>query len=62
MLDMDSSESPVHGRQEGSAGDWNALLLSQNDRQQAEGRRVAFCDGGDGECRPERRLVGVSCG
>ena len=77
VLDMDSSESPVHGAQEGSAynghfesvcyhplflftehgdcvaatlragnvhsaEDWDALLLPELDRQQAEGKRVAF--------------------
>ena len=78
VLDMDSSESPVHGAQEGSAynghfesvcyhplflftehgdclgatlrpgnvhsaDDWdNHLLLPEIDRQQAEGKRVAF--------------------
>jgi hypothetical protein len=77
VLDMDSSESPVHGQQEGSAynghfetfcyhplflfndhgdclaaklrpgnvssaADWEELLLPEIDRQQAEGRRVAF--------------------
>ena len=77
VLDMDSSESPVHGEQEGSAynghfatvcyhplflfnehgdclaamlrpgnvpsaEDWDDLLLPELDRQQAEGKRVAF--------------------
>ena len=77
VLDMDSSESPVHGAQEGSAynghfesvcyhplflftehgdclgatlrpgnvhsaDDWDTLLLPEIDRQQAEGKRVAF--------------------
>jgi hypothetical protein len=77
VLDMDSSESPVHGQQEGSAynghfetvcyhplflfddhgdclaaklrsgnvhsaDDWDALLLPEVDRQQAEGQRLAF--------------------
>ena len=77
VLDMDSSESPVHGAQEGSAynghvasvcyhplflftehgdclaatlrpgnvhsaEDWDDLLLPKIDRQQAEGKRVAF--------------------
>src|SRR5262245_44453074 len=77
VLDMDSSESPVHGQQEGSAynghfesvcyhplfllneegdclatklrpgnvhsaDDWDELLLPEIDRQQAEGRHVAF--------------------
>ena len=77
VLDMDSSESPVHGAQEGSAynghfesvcyyplflftehgdclgatlrpgnvhsaEDWDNLLLPEIDRQQAEGKRVAF--------------------
>ena len=77
VLDMDSSESPVHGAQEGSAynghfesvcyhplflftehgdclgatlrpgnvhsaDDWDTLLLQEIDRQQAEGKRVAF--------------------
>ena len=77
VLDMDSSESPVHGAQEGSAynghvasvcyhplflftehgdclaatlrpgnvhsaEDWDDLLLPEIDRQQAEGKRVAF--------------------
>ena len=77
VLDMDSSESPVHGEQEGgaynghfatvcypplflfnehgdclaatlrpgnvpSAEDWDDLLLPEIDRQQAEGKRVAF--------------------
>ena len=77
VLDMDSSESPVHGAQEGSAynghfesvcyhplflftehgdclgatlrpgnvhsaDDWDNLLLPEIDRQQAEGKRVAF--------------------
>jgi hypothetical protein len=77
VLDMDSSESPVHGQQEGSAynghfesvcyhplflfndhgdclaaklrsgnvhsaDDWDELLLPEIERQQAEGRRVAF--------------------
>ena len=77
VLDMDSSESPVHGAQEGSAynghfesvcyhplflftehgdclaatlrpgnvhsaEDWDNLLLPEIDRQEAEGKRVAF--------------------
>src|ERR1035437_642310 len=77
VLDMDSSESPVHGEQEGSAynghfesvcyhplflfndhgdclaaklrsgnvssaDDWDELLLPEIERQQAEGKRVAF--------------------
>ena len=77
VLDMDSSESPVHGQQEGSAynghfesvcyhplflfndhgdclaaklragnvhsaDDWDELLLPEIDRQQAEGKHVAF--------------------
>src|SRR6266446_10600404 len=77
VLDMDSSESPVHGRQEGSAynghfesvcyhplflfndegdclaaklrsgnvssaDDWEELLVPEIERQQAEGKRVAF--------------------
>ena len=77
VLDMDSSESPVHGAQEGSAynghfesvcyhplflfnehgdcvaatlrpgnvhsaDDWDDLLLPEIERQQAEGKRVAF--------------------
>ena len=77
VLDMDSSESPVHGQQEGSAynghfesvcyhplflfnddgdclaaklrpgnvssaDDWDELLVPEIDRQQAQGRRVAF--------------------
>ena len=77
VLDMDSSESPVHGEQEGSAynghfesvcyhplflfnhygdclaaklrsgnvhsaEDWDELLLPEIDRQQAEGKEVAF--------------------
>jgi hypothetical protein len=77
VLDMDSSESPVHGEQEGSAynghfesvcyhplflfnshgdclaaklrpgnvhsaEDWDELLLPEIERQQAEGRDVAF--------------------
>jgi hypothetical protein len=77
VLDMDSSESPVHGQQEGgaynghfetvcyhplflfndrgdclaaklrpgnvhSADDWDALLVPEVERQQAEGRRVTF--------------------
>ena len=77
VLDMDSSESPVHGAQEGSAynghfesvcyhplflftehgdclgatlrpgnvhsaDDWDTRLLPEIDRQQAEGKRVAF--------------------
>jgi hypothetical protein len=42
VLDMDSSESPVLGQQEGSAGDWDELLLPEIERQQAEGQRVAF--------------------
>ena len=77
VLDMDSSESPVHGAQEGSAynghfesvcyhplflftehgdclaatlrpgnvhsaDDWDDLLVPEIDRQQAEGKRVAF--------------------
>ena len=77
VLDMDSSESPVHGAQEGSAynghfesvcyhplflfnahgdcvaatlrpgnvhsaDDWDDLLVPELDRQQAEGKRVAF--------------------
>jgi Transposase DDE domain group 1 len=77
VLDMDSSESPVHGQQEGSAynghfesvcyhplflfnnegdclaaklrpgnvhsaDDWDELLLPEIDRQQTEGRHVAF--------------------
>ena len=77
VLDMDSSERPVHGEQEGSAynghfatvcyhplflfnehgdclaamlrpgnvpsaEDWDDLLLPELDRQQAEGKRVAF--------------------
>jgi len=77
VLDMDSSESPVHGQQEGSAynghfesvcyhplflfndhgdclaaklrsgnvhsgDDWDELLLPEIERQQAEGKRVAF--------------------
>ena len=77
VLDMDSSESPAHGAQEGSAynghfesvcyhplflftehgdclgatlrpgnvhsaDDWDNLLLPEIDRQQAEGKRVAF--------------------
>jgi hypothetical protein len=77
VLDMDSSESPVHGEQEGSAynghsesvcyyplflfnghgdcvaaklrpgsvhsaEDWDELLLPEIERQQAEGKHVAF--------------------
>jgi len=77
VLDMDSSESPVHGEQEGSAynghfesvcyhplflfngrgdclaaklrsgnvhsaEDWDELLLREIERQQAEGKQVAF--------------------
>ena len=77
VLDMDSSESPVHGEQEGSAynghfesvcyhplflfnhhgdclaaklrpgnvhsaEDWDELLLPEVERQQAEGKQVAF--------------------
>jgi hypothetical protein len=77
VLDMDSSESPVHGEQEGSAynghfesvcyhplflfnshgdclaaklrsgnvhsaADWDELLLPEIERQQAEGKQVAF--------------------
>ena len=77
VLDMDSSESPVHGQQEGStynghfetvcyhplflfndhgdcvaaklrpgnvssADDWEKLLVPEIDRQQAQGKRVAF--------------------
>ena len=77
VLDMDSSESPVHGQQEGSAynghfesvcyhplflftdhgdcvaaklrpgnvssaDDWDELLVPEIDRQQAQGKRVAF--------------------
>ena len=77
VLDMDSSESPVHGQQEGSAynghfetvcyhplflfsdqgdclaarlrpgnvssaDDWDELLVPEIERQQAQGRRVAF--------------------
>ncbi len=77
VLDMDSSESPVHGEQEGSAynghfesvcyhplflfsehgdclaatlrpgnvhsaDDWDDLLVPEIERQQAEGKRVAF--------------------
>ena len=77
VLDMDSSESPVHGQQEGSAynghfetvcyhplflfndpgdclaaklrpgnvhsaDDWDELLVPEIERQQAEGKRVAF--------------------
>jgi hypothetical protein len=74
VLDMDSSESPVHGEQEGSAHfesvcyhplflfnshgdclaaklrpgnvhsaeDWDELLLPEIERQQAEGKQVAF--------------------
>ena len=77
VLDMDSSESPVHGQQEGSAynghfesvcyyplflfnehgdclaaklrpgnvhsaDDWDELLVPEVERQQAEGKRVAF--------------------
>jgi Transposase DDE domain group 1 len=77
VLDMDSSESPVHGEQEGgaynghfesvcyhplflfnshgdclaaklrpgnvhSAEDWDELLLPEIERQQAEGKEVAF--------------------
>src|SRR6266436_4890196 len=77
VLDMDSSESPVHGQQEGSAynghfesvcyhplflfnghgdclaaklrpgnvhsaEDWDELLLPEIERQQAEGKEVAF--------------------
>src|ERR1700674_939185 len=77
VLDMDSSESPVHGEQEGSAYtghfeavcyhplflfnrhgdclaaklrpgnvhsavDWDELLLPEIERQQAEGKQVAF--------------------
>src|SRR6266850_8557729 len=77
VLDMDSSESPVHGQQEGSAynghfesvcyhplflfndhgdcvatklrpgnvhsaDDWDELLLPEIERQQAEGKEVAF--------------------
>jgi hypothetical protein len=77
VLDMDSSESPVHGEQEDSAynghfesvcyhplflfnshgdclaaklrpgnvhsaGDWDELLLLEIERQQAEGKEVAF--------------------
>ena len=77
VLDMDSSESPVHGEQEGSAynghfesvcyhplflfnhfgdclaaklrsgnvhsaEDWHELLLPEIERQQAEGKQVAF--------------------
>jgi hypothetical protein len=77
VLDMDSSESPVHGQQEGSAynghfesvcyhplflfndhgdclaaklrpgnvhsaDDWDALLMPEIERQQAQGQRVAF--------------------
>ena len=77
VLDMDSSESPVHGQQEGSAynghfesvcyhplflftdhgdcvaakrrpgnvssaDDWDELLVPKIDRQQAQGKRVAF--------------------
>ncbi len=77
VLDMDSSESPVHGEQEGSAynghfesvcyhplflfnhygdclaaklragnvhsaEDWDELLLPEIERQQAEGKQVAF--------------------
>jgi hypothetical protein len=77
LLDMDSSESPVHGAQEGSAynghfesvcyhplflfnedgdclgatlrpgnvhsaEDWDYLLVPEIERQQAEGKRVAF--------------------
>jgi hypothetical protein len=77
VLDMDSSESPVHGEQEGSAynghfesvcyhplflfnghgdclaanlrpgnvhsaEDWDELLLPEIERQQAEGREIAF--------------------
>jgi Transposase DDE domain group 1 len=77
VLDMDSSESPVHGQQEGSAynghfetvcyhplflfsdqrdclaaklrpgnvssaGDWDELLAPEIERQQAQGKRVAF--------------------
>ena len=77
VLDMDSSESPVHGQQEGSAynghfesvcyhplflftdhgdcvaaklrpgnvsraDDWDELLVPEIDRQQAQGKHVAF--------------------
>jgi hypothetical protein len=77
VLDMDSSESPVHGQQEGSAynghfetvcyhplflfndhgdclaaklragnvhsaDDWDELLVPEIERQQAEGKRIAF--------------------
>ena len=77
VLDMDSSESPVHGEQEGSAynghfesvcyhplflfnghgdclaaklrpgnvhsaEDWDELLLPETERQQAEGKEIAF--------------------
>ena len=77
VLDMDSSESPVHGQQEGSAynghfetvcchplflfnddgdclaaklrpgnvssaDDWDELLVPEIERQQAQGKRVAF--------------------
>ena len=77
VLDMDSSESPAHGQQEGSAynghfesvcyhplflftdhgdcvaaklrpgnvssaDDWDELLVPEIDRQQAQGKRVAF--------------------
>ena len=77
VLDMDSSESPVHGEQEGgaynghfesvcyhplflfnghgdclaaklrpgnvhSADEWDELLVPEIERQQAEGKRVAF--------------------
>ena len=77
VLDMDSSESPVHGQQEGSAynghfasvcyhplflcndagdclaaklrpgnvasaDDWDELLIPEIERQQAEGKQVAF--------------------
>ena len=100
VLDMDSSESPVHGQQEGSAynghfesvcdhplllcndhgdclaaklrsgnvhsaDDWDALLVPEIERQQAEGRRVAvradaafakpeIDDALEGTCRPVR--------
>ena len=77
VLDMDSTESPVHGQQEGSAynghfesvcyhplllfnqhgdclaaklrpgnvhsaAEWDELLLPEIERQQAEGKQVAF--------------------
>jgi hypothetical protein len=89
---MDSSESPVHGQQEGSvynghfesvyyhplflfnehgdclgaklrsgdvhsADDWDELLLPEIERQQADGRRVAFrADAAFAKPRSTRRL------